>query len=194
MRNKAQIILGIDPGTVVMGYGIIAVNDRNIQLLEMNSIKLSSQKNHYERLNIIHSHIVTLIQKFKPDHFAIEAPFFGKDVQSMLKLGRAQGVAIAVAMQAGIPVTEYSPRKVKQSITGNGNADKEQVWKMLQHITQITERPKSLDASDALAVAVCHQFELSSPVKKTAAKPAARKTKTTWKDFALNNPDRVVTR
>lgn len=194
MHNKAQIILGIDPGTIIMGYGIIAVNDRTIQLLEMNTIKLSSQKNHYERLNIIHTQIVQLIQKFKPDHFAIEAPFFGKDVQSMLKLGRAQGVAIAVAMQAGIPVTEYSPRKIKQSITGNGNADKEQVWKMLQHITNVSERPSSLDASDALAVAVCHQFQLSSPIQKTPTKPAARKTKTTWKDFALNNPDRITTK
>lgn len=194
MHKKTQIILGIDPGTLVMGYSIIAVNDRTIQLLAMNAIKLSGQKNHYERLNIIHQQVVELIREFKPDHFAIEAPFFGKNVQSMLKLGRAQGVAIAVAMQAGVPVTEYSPRKIKQSITGNGNADKEQVWKMLQHITQTQQQPHSFDASDALAVAICHQFQLSSPVQKTTSIKPPRKSKTTWKDFALNHPDRIVTK
>lgn len=174
-----------------MGYGVIAVNERNIKLLEMNAIKLSSEKDHYERLHMIQQRVLTLIQTFKPDHFAIEAPFFGKNVQSMLKLGRAQGVAIAVAMQAGVPVTEYSPRKIKQSITGNGNADKEQVWKMLQHIANLTETVQYFDASDALAVAVCHQFQLSSVVKEPKVKPAKR-AKSSWQEFIASNPDRIV--
>ncbi|MBX3242034.1 MAG: crossover junction endodeoxyribonuclease RuvC [Chitinophagaceae bacterium] len=173
-----------------MGYGIIVVNGSDVKLLEMNAVKLSVEKNHYERLNIIQKHVNLLIAKYKPDYFAIEAPFFGKNVQSMLKLGRAQGVAIAVAMQAGIPVTEYSPRKVKQSITGNGNADKEQVWKMLQHIIVLDNRLQSYDASDALAVAVCHQIQLGSPVaSETRAKKKAKKG---WSDFIENNPDRIT--
>lgn len=190
MQNNSQIILGIDPGTLVMGYGVIAVNGRAIQLLEMDAIKLSAKKDHYERLHIIQQRIVTIISTFHPHHFAIEAPFFGKNVQSMLKLGRAQGVAIAVAMQAGIPVTEYSPRKIKQSITGNGNADKEQVWKMLQRIANLPSASPAFDASDALAVAVCHQFQMTSPLQDKQPK-AERKTKSSWKNFAINNPDRV---
>ncbi|HRN55235.1 MAG TPA: crossover junction endodeoxyribonuclease RuvC, partial [Agriterribacter sp.] len=117
-------------------------------------------------------------------------PFFGKNVQSMLKLGRAQGVAIAVAMQAGIPVTEYSPRKVKQSITGNGNADKAQVWKMLQRIANLSSFSPAFDASDALAVAVCHQFQISSPLRDKQVK-AVRKTKSSWENFVINNPTRI---
>ncbi|MBX2920716.1 MAG: crossover junction endodeoxyribonuclease RuvC [Chitinophagaceae bacterium] len=191
MHTKSQIILGIDPGTLVMGYGVIAVNERTIKLLEMNAIKLSAQKDHYERLHMIHQKVLSLIHSFKPDHFAIEAPFFGKNVQSMLKLGRAQGVAIAVAMQAGIPVTEYSPRKIKQSITGNGNADKEQVWKMLQHIADVSQVIQSFDASDALAVAVCHQLQLSSVVKERKIKPVKR-NKGSWQEFIAGNPQRVV--
>lgn len=171
-----------------MGYGIVAVNDSAVKLLEMNAVKLSSQKNHYERLSIIHRQVALLIEKYKPDYFAIEAPFFGKNVQSMLKLGRAQGVAIAVAMQAGIPVTEYSPRKVKQAITGNGNADKEQVWKMLQHIITIAPSFHSYDASDALAVAICHQIQLGSPIPKTASK---KKAGNSWSAFVENNPTRI---
>lgn len=174
-----------------MGYGVIAVNERAIKLLEMDAIKLSVEKDHYERLHIIHQRVLSLIHLFKPDHFAIEAPFFGKNVQSMLKLGRAQGVAIAVAMQAGIPVTEYSPRKIKQSITGNGNADKEQVWKMLQHIANLSQTVQSFDASDALAVAVCHQFQLSAAVKEKKIKPAKR-SKNSWQDFIASNPQRIV--
>lgn len=190
LHTNSQIILGIDPGTLVMGYGVIAVNERNIKLLEMDAIKLSGEKDHYERLHIIHQKVLSLIQLFKPHHFAIEAPFFGKNVQSMLKLGRAQGVAIAVAMQAGIPVTEYSPRKIKQSITGNGNADKEQVWKMLQHIANLSHTLQSFDASDALAVAICHQFQLSSAVKDQKIKPVKR-SKSSWQEFIANNPQRV---
>ncbi|WP_206197703.1 crossover junction endodeoxyribonuclease RuvC [Terrimonas sp.] len=191
MQNS-QIILGIDPGTLVMGYGVICVNASKIELLEMDVLKLSAKKDNYERLSIIHHHVQAIISKYKPHQFAIEAPFFGKNVQSMLKLGRAQGVAIAVAMQSGIPVTEYSPRKVKQSITGNGNADKNQVWEMLQRITNITHSPAYFDASDALAVAICHHFQLSSPTNNETSTPAKRTKKTTWEQFVTDNPGRVA--
>ncbi|MCO5234879.1 MAG: crossover junction endodeoxyribonuclease RuvC [Chitinophagaceae bacterium] len=194
MQTKGQIILGIDPGTLIMGYGVILVNDRAIQLLDMNVVKLPAQKDHYERLHIIQQRMVHIITSFHPHHFAIEAPFYGKNVQSMLKLGRAQGVAIAVAMQAGIPVTEYSPRKVKQSITGNGNADKEQVWRMLQRIANITSSsPSFFDASDALAVAVCHQFQMTSPTRDIQTK-GGRKMKSNWEHFAIENPGRIRNR
>ena len=187
MHKSAKIILGIDPGTVVMGYGIIAISGNTVRLLEMDVLKLSGQKDIYERLQMIHSKVCKIIVTHKPHLFAIEAPFFGKNVQSMLKLGRAQGVAIAAAMQSGIPVTEYSPKKIKQSITGNGNADKQQVWKMLQHILQLTESDiKYYDASDALAVALCHHFQTASPVK-----PGLKKANG-WGDFIAQNPGRVV--
>ena len=189
----SQIILGIDPGTLVMGYGVICVNERKIELLEMDVVKLPAKKDNYERLLIIHQQVQSLIKKHKPGEFAIEAPFFGKNVQSMLKLGRAQGVAIAVAMQCGIPVTEYSPRKIKQSITGNGNADKNQVWEMLQRITNINHSPVYFDASDALAVAICHHFQLSAPYKKEQLKTTVHKTKkSSWEVFMSNHPERVV--
>ncbi len=150
----------------MMGYGIIEVhNNRIIRLKEMNVLKLSGKKDNHERLQLIHQKILCLIEEHQPHEFAIEAPFFGKNVQSMLKLGRAQGVAIAAAMSSNLSVTEYSPKKVKQSITGNGNADKEQVWKMLQRILLIDEKPKHYDATDALAVAICHHFQSNSAVK-----------------------------
>ncbi len=144
MQNRSKIILGIDPGTLMMGYGLIAVTTEKVVLIEMDVLKLSSKKDAYERLQLIHRKVVQLIADFQPDEFAIEAPFFGKNVQSMLKLGRAQGVAIASAMHAGIQVTEYSPKKIKQSITGNGNADKEQVWKMLQQLLSLHEYHQTL--------------------------------------------------
>ena len=137
MKASPHVILGIDPGTVIMGYAIVTTNGNTIELLKMDVLKLVSYKDAYRRLEIIHSEVCNLIQMHKPTMFAIEAPFFGKNVQSMLKLGRAQGVAIAAAMQAAIPVTEYSPRKIKQSVTGNGNATKEQVFKMLQQYNSV---------------------------------------------------------
>jgi crossover junction endodeoxyribonuclease RuvC len=186
LQKQSKIILGIDPGTVVMGYGIIEVKDNKISLVEMSTLRLSSKKDTYERLQLIHACVTELIKKFHPGAFAIEAPFFGKNVQSMLKLGRAQGVAIAAAMQASIPVTEYSPKKVKQSITGNGNADKEQVWKMLQRLMTATSQASGFDASDALAVAVCHHFQSSSPLISTGTKSKG------WDDFAKKNTARVI--
>ncbi len=185
MQNAPKIILGIDPGTVIMGYGIIAVSGKIISLVDMGTLRLSPKHDAYERLEQIYHKVSTVISANKPDAFAIEAPFFGKNVQSMLKLGRAQGVAIAAAMQAGITVTEYSPRKIKQSVTGNGNADKQQVMKMLQTILHFSEEPISFDASDALAVAVCHHLQQSNPVF------AEGSGKNDWKSFIAKNPGRV---
>lgn len=168
-----------------MGYGIIEVTGSSICMKEMSVLKLSGKKDNYIRLQLIHKKVEELIKKHHPNEFAIEAPFFGKNVQSMLKLGRAQGVAIAAAISAGLPVTEYSPKKVKQSITGNGNADKDQVWKMLQRMLALKEMPQYYDATDALAVAVCHHFQ-DNPILK-----ANGKTKS-WKDFITKNPGRIT--
>ncbi len=168
-----------------MGFGVVRVSGNEVTLVIMDVLKLSSRKNAYERLQIIHSKVCELVKEHAPHCLAIEAPFFGKNVQSMLKLGRAQGVAIAAAMQAGVPVTEYSPRKIKQSITGNGNADKMQVLKMLQRILDFEEDPHYFDAADALAVAVCHHFQGNSLEGNTSKKLNG------WKDFLVQNPGRI---
>jgi crossover junction endodeoxyribonuclease RuvC len=174
-----------------MGHGIIAVNGNSMQVVDMSVLKLPGKKSNYDRLQMIHHQVCLLIQKYKPDEFAIESPFFGKNVQSMLKLGRAQGVAIAAAMSAGLPVTEYSPKKVKQSITGNGNADKEQVWKMLQRLVALKERPKHFDATDALAVAICHHFQGRLPMVTSHSKKKVSRKKDSWTDFVAKNPGRL---
>jgi crossover junction endodeoxyribonuclease RuvC len=166
-----------------MGYGIIEVVGSRTTMIEMDILKLSAKLDAYEKLERIHQKVTDLILQFQPAHFAIEAPFFGKNVQSMLKLGRAQGVAIAAAMQNTIPVFEYSPKKVKQSITGNGNADKEQVMKMLQHLLQFKSKPVYMDASDALAVAVCHHFQQKNI-------DTGKKQKS-WESFISLNPGRI---
>jgi crossover junction endodeoxyribonuclease RuvC len=200
LLKESKIILGIDPGTVIMGYGLVRCSGPQLSMVEMGVLNLSGRKDPYDRLRLIHMKVAELISRFKPHDFAIEAPFFGKNVQSMLKLGRAQGVAIATAMQSGIPVTEYSPKKVKQSITGNGNSEKEQVWKMLQQILSLEEEIKSYDASDALAVAVCHHFQDRSPIKKHSAGsplPAGqttRKKSNDWGDFIKQNPGKLRAR
>ncbi len=183
--KHSKIILGIDPGTIVMGYGILAINGQQLELVHMNVLKLNAKKDQHVRLELIHRKVVELIAEYKPTTFAIEAPFFGKNVQSMLKLGRAQGVAIAAAIQAGLEVCEYSPKKVKQSITGNGNADKHQVWQMLQRILTITEVPEYIDASDALAVAICHHYQTSSVI------PALQSKAKGWDDFIRQNSHRL---
>lgn len=172
----------------MMGYCVIHVNGSLVRMKEMDVLKLNAKYDNHRRLQHIYSKVEELIRAHHPHSFAIEAPFFGKNVQSMLKLGRAQGVAIAAAIGAGIKVSEYSPRKIKQSITGNGNADKEQVWKMLQHILTIQDTTlKYYDASDALAVAVCHHFQDGGPVAK---KPSAKKT--SWKEFVALHPSRIA--
>ena len=185
MQKKPKIILGIDPGTIIMGFGLISISNKEIKLMEMGVLKLSVKLDAYERLEKIHQTVSELIHLHKPDSFAIEAPFFGKNVQSMLKLGRAQGVAIAAAMQAGLAVSEYSPKKVKQSITGNGNASKEQVLKMLQRMLKFEDEPKYFDATDALSVAVCHHFQ-DNPLMQTEGKKVKD-----WKAFIAQNPGRV---
>ena len=185
MQKPSKIILGIDPGTIVMGYGLITVTGNSISLLELGVLKPGKVEDGYKKLQLIFNTVSGLITKYQPDAFAIEAPFFGKNVQSMLKLGRAQGVAIAAAMRHGLEVVEYSPKKVKQSVTGNGNADKEQVMKMLQSILSFKESPKHFDATDALAVAVCHHYQSNSPLSK------AGKGLKGWEDFLKQNPGRL---
>ena len=185
MKLTDEIILGIDPGTLLMGYAIVSVHGNKLEVLTMDVLKLSAYRDIYARLEMIHTKVTYLITEYKPTTFAIEAPFFGKNVQSMLKLGRAQGVAIAAAMQAAVNVTEYSPKKVKQSITGNGNADKEQVWKMLQRILSIEEKPHYYDATDALAVALCHHYQTASPIASLA------KGFKNWEDFISKNQQRL---
>lgn len=184
MQRNSEIILGIDPGTVVLGYGLIGIQDKHIRLVEMGVLKLSKYKDPNIRLQMIYTKVSELIAHFQPKAFAIEAPFFGKNVQSMLKLGRAQGVSIAAAMQGGLSACEYSPKKIKQSITGNGNASKEQVWKMLQQLLQFKETPEYLDATDAVAVALCHHYQstqLNSGIEKYSD----------WSAFLAANANRI---
>ncbi len=185
VSSKKQIILGIDPGTIVLGYGIIEVEKQKITLLSMGVIHLSKYENPLQKLRIIYEKIEGLIENYHPDSCAIEAPFFGKNVQSMLKLGRAQGVAIASALTNEVDVFEYSPKKIKQSITGNGNASKEQVAAMLQQLIKFELQPKFLDATDGLAAAVCHHFQSGSIAGAVAGKVSG------WADFINKNPKRL---
>jgi len=185
LPKNNRIILGIDPGTIIMGYGLISITGNQVSLLEMGVLQPGKIKDSYKKLQLIFNTVSGLITKYQPDAFAIEAPFFGKNVQSMLKLGRAQGVAIAAAMRHGLEVTEYAPKKVKQSITGNGNANKEQVSKMLQQILHFTETPQHYDATDALAVALCHYFQEKNPSVTPGKKEAG------WAAFIANNPGRI---
>jgi crossover junction endodeoxyribonuclease RuvC len=179
-----RIILGIDPGTTIMGYGVICVTGNQISLLAMGVLKLNKYDDHHSRLKIIFERMISLIEQYHPDELSIEAPFFGKNVQSMLKLGRAQGVAIAAALSRSLPIFEYSPRKIKQSITGKGAASKEQVASMLTHLLSITEMPETMDATDGLAAAVCHynQKGIALTGKKFSG----------WKSFVTANPGRVT--
>ena len=178
-----RIILGIDPGTSIMGFGLIKVEKNQMYFLQLNELQLSKYSDHYVKLKLIFERTIELIETFHPDEIAIEAPFFGKNVQSMLKLGRAQGVAMAAGLSRDIPITEYSPKKIKMAITGNGNASKEQVAKMLQSLLGFKDLPKNLDSTDGLAAAVCHFFN--------AAKGGNQKQYTGWKAFVSQNPGKV---
>ncbi len=178
-----RIIMGVDPGTTVMGYGIIKCTGSKMDLLVLGVIDLKKMEDHYIKLQRIFERVSGLIDEYHPDELAIEAPFFGKNVQSMLKLGRAQGTAIAAALAHNIPITEYAPRKIKMAITGQGAASKEQVANLLQKMLKITDMPKHLDATDGLAAAVCHFFQSNRPVAQTSFK--------SWKDFIGKNPGRV---
>lgn len=181
---KEQIILGIDPGTTILGYGVIAVKNDNLSLITLGIIQLHKLNDHYLKLKRIFERTTSLIKTYSPDEVALEAPFYGKNVQSMLKLGRGQGVAMAAALHYSIPIFEYSPRKIKQSITGSGSASKEQVAGFLQNLFRIEKMPTHLDATDGLAVALCHYYQQSSPI------PTGN-SKQTWDDFIRQNPSRV---
>ncbi|UYW02658.1 crossover junction endodeoxyribonuclease RuvC [Flavobacterium agricola] len=184
MANE-RIILGIDPGTTIMGFGLIKVINNKMEFLQLNELQLSKYDNHYKRLQIIFNRTIELIDTYNPDEIAIEAPFFGKNVQSMLKLGRAQGVAMAAGLSRDIPITEYEPKKIKMAITGNGNASKEQVAKMLQQLlTGLKELPKNLDSTDGLAAAVCHYFN-------TGKTQVVGKSYSGWASFVSQNQERV---
>jgi crossover junction endodeoxyribonuclease RuvC len=181
---KERIILGIDPGTNIMGYGLITVDASELELVALGVINLSKVDGHALKLKSIFEKTISLIDQYHPDELAIEAPFFGKNIQSMLKLGRAQGVAMAAALSRSIPIFEYSPKKIKQSITGNGNASKEQVAAMLQNILKFKETSEYLDATDGLAAAVCHHFQKGNTGDD-------KKNFSGWKSFIAANPKRV---
>ncbi|MFI5204604.1 MAG: crossover junction endodeoxyribonuclease RuvC [Flavobacteriales bacterium] len=182
--SQDRIIMGIDPGTQVMGYGILEIKGNEVRMLSMGVIQLSKIEDHALRLKRIFDRTVALIDEHKPDELAIEAPFFGKNVQSMLKLGRAQGVAIAAALSRSMTVQEYSPKKIKQSITGNGNASKEQVAAMLKQILEFETSPKFLDATDAVAAALCHYYQRNS-------KNSGSKSYSGWGAFVKQNPGKL---
>ena len=188
-KQYERIIMGIDPGTNVMGYAMLGVNGKLPELIVMGVIKLSKFESHYLRLSRIYERVSGLIKEFLPDELAIEAPFFGKNVQSMLKLGRAQGVAIAAAIARDIPIAEYAPLTIKQSVTGSGSADKQRVATMLKHLLSIPDEkmPHLFDATDALGAAVTHFYE--------SAKPAQlKKGASSWEAFLKQHPDRVAPR
>jgi crossover junction endodeoxyribonuclease RuvC len=190
IEKKERIILGIDPGTIVMGYGIIQTKGKQAELLGMGVLKLDKYEDYALKLKKIFERTVGLIDEFHPDELAIEAPFFGKNVQSMLKLGRAQGVAIAAAMSRELSVNEYSPKKIKQSITGNGNASKEQVAIMLQRIFKYEEDHSFFDATDGLAAAYCHFMQNTQIIKATPAKKSTKKA-SSWEAFVNQNPSKI---
>jgi crossover junction endodeoxyribonuclease RuvC len=178
-----RIILGIDPGTTIMGFGLIKVVNKKMEFLQLNELILNKYDDHYMKLKVIFERTIELIETFHPDEIAIEAPFFGKNVQSMLKLGRAQGVAMAAGLSRQIPITEYEPKKIKMAITGNGNASKEQVAKMLQQLLGLKELPKNLDSTDGLAAAVCHFFN--------SGRVELGKSYSGWDAFVKQNENRV---
>ena len=186
MRRWKRVIIGIDPGTNVMGYGVVGVAGRAPEVVALGAVKFRAAERPYLRLRRIHESVLGLVEKYLPDEMAIEAPFFGKNVQSMLKLGRAQGVAMVAALSRDVPITEYEPSKIKMAITGNGAASKEQVQEMLRRILSIdrSQLPPELDATDALAAAMCHFYESSRPQRAAGPK--------SWKEFVRRNPDKLL--
>ena len=182
MANE-KIILGIDPGTTIMGFGLIKVVNKKMEFMQMNELLLSKYKDPYTKLKLIFERTIELIDTYHPDEIAIEAPFYGKNVQSMLKLGRAQGVAMAAGLSREVPITEYMPKKIKMAITGNGNASKEQVAKMLQSTLGLKSLPKNLDSTDGLAAAVCHFYN--------EGRIEVGKSYSGWSAYIKNNPKKV---
>ena len=182
-KSSERIILGIDPGTTMMGYGVIKGAGKTPQYLDMGSVDLKRAGDHYMKLRKIYERTLELMETYLPDEVAIEAPFYGKNVQSMLKLGRAQGAAMAAVLSRDIPVFEYAPRKIKLSITSAGDASKEQVANMLMRMFSLKEIPKNLDATDGLAAAVCHFYQNGIVLPQAGAK--------NWEEFIRKNPDRI---
>ncbi|ANH59802.1 MULTISPECIES: crossover junction endodeoxyribonuclease RuvC [Dokdonia] len=178
-----KIILGIDPGTTIMGFGLIKVVGKKMEFMQLNELLLQKYNDPYVKLKLIFERTIHLIDTYHPDEIAIEAPFFGKNVQSMLKLGRAQGVAMAAGLSREIPITEYLPKKIKMAVTGNGNASKEQVARMLQSLLKLKTLPKNLDATDGLAAAVCHFYN--------SGKVEIGKSYSGWESFVKQNEKRV---
>lgn len=188
VRKYERIIMGIDPGTNVMGYGVLGVNGKKPEVVVMGVIQLNKFESHYRRLARIFERVSGLVEQYLPDELAIEAPFYGKNVQSMLKLGRAQGVAMAAALSRDIPIAEYAPLSIKQAVTGNGSATKERVAEMLRRLLDIPQEkmPHLLDATDALAAALTHFYE--------TGKPRLPKGPSSWAEFLARNPDRLAPR
>jgi crossover junction endodeoxyribonuclease RuvC len=184
-----KIVLGIDPGTNIMGYGVVGLKGKEFNLVSIGIIRLDKLEDHALKLKHIFERVTGLINSYTPDELAIEAPFYGKNVQSMLKLGRAQGVAIAAALMREIPIFEYQPRKIKLSITGSGNSTKEQVADMLQRLLNFQEMPSHLDATDGLAAAMCHIFQANP--RGFGAKSGMKKAGSGWEKFVSDNKDRV---
>ena len=190
--SRPKVILGIDPGTNYTGYGFLEVDGNAVRCIVMGYIDLAKLKDPYQKLHHIFLRVSALIEEYRPDEVALESPFFGENVQSMLKLGRAQGVAMAAALVQGLPVFEYAPRLVKQSITGGGGASKEQVAALLKSMLKVEYDVKKLDATDGLAVALCHHFQSSSPLAGVPKKHAAKKSSKSWEAFVSENSDRVI--
>ncbi len=185
--------MGIDPGTNIMGYGVVGLVGKEYYLLSIGIIRLDKLEDHALKLKHIFERVTGLIESYHPDELAIEAPFYGKNVQSMLKLGRAQGVAIAAALMRQIPIFEYQPRKIKLAITGSGNADKERVAEMLQKLLHFEEMPKHLDATDGLAAAMCHIFQFSPrSFGEKSSKTSRAKKSSSWEKFLKDNSDRLL--
>lgn len=182
--EKERIILGIDPGTTIMGYGVVRIVGKKMEMIQMGVLHLEKLNGHALKLKRIFERTIQLVEEYKPDEVSLEAPFFGKNVQSMLKLGRAQGVAMAAALYKNVPIFEYTPKKIKKSITGNGNASKVQVASMLQSLFSIKEMPKHLDATDGLAAAVCHYFQRNPE--------SGGKSYSSWSSFIKDNPDKLA--
>lgn len=188
-----MIILGIDPGTIRMGYAVVQCdNNQPKEVLSIGYIDLSGISEHPEKLKVIYGELNEIILRYLPEEVAVESPFYGKNAQSMLKLGRAQGIAMAVAFAHGLPVTEYSPKKIKLSITGNGNASKEQVAGVLKSIVSFDYSEKYHDATDALSVAVCHCFQKNNLREKLRPKKTSSRKKQSWKNFIEQNPGRKI--
>lgn len=185
VEKKERVILGIDPGTAIMGYGVILEKGSKMELITLGIVRMDHLDDHFLKLQRIFEKTMVLIETYKPDALAIEAPFYGKNIQVMLKLGRAQGIAMAAALSKEIPVSEYAPRKIKQSITGKGTATKEQVAAMLQRLLNFKETPEFLDATDGLAVAVCHSFQ------RIPTAGGKSKSYSGWEAFVSDNKKRV---